>query len=99
MPTRQLIETTESFRRYLVLDHVTNQVVGTDVEAIPTPAQVNGATLRGRVATALTTNTTYLALPAPRTNAQVAAQVEALTRQNAALIRLVAGLLATTDGT
>jgi hypothetical protein len=97
MFTRQLIEDNGITRRYRVLDDA-SQEIGTDVETIPTPAQVNGATLRGRVATALTTNATYLALPLPRTNAQIVAQVEALTRQNIALIRLVAGLL-DTDGT
>lgn len=97
MTTRELKETTESFRRFLVRGD-DGREIGADVETIPTPVQTNGATLRGRVATALTTNATYLALPQPRTNAQVAAQVEALTRQNVALIRLVAGLLDTTDG-
>ncbi len=97
MPTRQLVEDNGIIRRYRVLNDA-GQEVGTDTETIPTPAQVNGATLRRRVATALTANATYLALPTPRTNAQIAAQVEALTRQNAALIRLVAGLLDTTDG-
>ena len=97
MTTRQLIEDNGIIRLWRVLDGA--QEVGTDVEPIPTPAQINGAKLQGRVAMALTTNATYLALPTPRTNAQVAAQVEALTRQNAALIRLVAGLLDTTNGT
>ena len=98
MSTRELVETTGSVRRFRVRDDA-GQEIGTDTETIPTPAQVNGTTIRGRVATALTTNATYLALPTPRTNAQIAAQVEALTRQNAALIRLVAGLLDTTNGT
>jgi len=75
------------------------QEIGTDEETILTTAEVSETTLRGRVATALTTNATYLALPMPRTNAQMATQIEALTRQNIALGRLVAGLLDATDGT
>jgi len=97
MTTRQLVKDDGTHRWWRILDG--DQVVGTDVETIPTPTQVNGTTLRGRVSTALTNNATYLGLPMPRSNAQVAMQVEALTRQNAALIRLVAGLLDTTDGT
>lgn len=51
--------------------------------------------LRG-VRGALATNRAFLALAQPATNAQALAQVQALTRQNIALIRLVADLL---DGT
>lgn len=46
------------------------------------------ATLQAQAVTALTTNTTFLALATP-TTAKVAAQVQALTRQTNALIRLV----------
>jgi len=61
--------------------------------------ELNRTTLRRRVATSVTTNATYLGLPTPRTNAQIATQVEALTRQNTALIRLMLELLDTTEGT
>jgi len=99
MPTRKLIPSDDPrVRRFLILDD-DGQMVGTDEETVRTPQQVNETTIRGRAAAALTTNATYLALPTPRTNTQVAAQVEQLTRQNAALTRLVAGLLNTTDGT
>jgi len=46
------------------------------------------STLRAQAVTALTTNATFLALTTP-TTAQAVAQVQALTRQTNALIRLV----------
>lgn len=61
-------------------------------------AQANGAALQAKAAQALTGNIAYLALSTP-TAAQVAAQVQALTRQVDALIRLAANQLAATDGT
>jgi len=97
MSTRQLISDDGAVRQYRVRDDG-GQEIGTDVESVRTPNQINEATIHKRIAAALAANATYLALPT-RTNAQVAAQVEVLTRQNAALIRLVAGLLDTTDGT
>jgi hypothetical protein len=97
MSTRELVETTESFRRYRVRDD-DGQYIGTDVETIPTPAQVNGATIRGRVAATLSANAAYLALPSP-TNAQNAAQVQRLTRLTTALAKLMLEQLDTTDGT
>lgn len=57
--------------------------------------QVNETTIRDRANQALATNTTFLAITSP-TNAQVSAQVKALTRQNQGLIRL---LLQRFDGT
>lgn len=62
-------------------------VVGQDVEAVPTPAMLNEATLLDRAAQALTVNRAFLDLASP-TNAQTLAQVKALTRQVSALIRL-----------
>ena len=56
----------------------------------------NRTTLADRAATALQTNADFLALASP-TNPQTLAQVKALTRQNTALIRLVLGLLESTD--
>jgi hypothetical protein len=49
--------------------------------------RVNKETIQSQAATALATNTTFLALASP-TNAQLAAQVKALTRQSQGLIRL-----------
>ena len=98
MTTREPISDDGRVRRFRVYNDA-GQQIGTDEETVPTPEQLNEATIRRRVATALTANATYLGLPTPRTNTQIAAQVEVLTRQNVALIRLVAGLLDTTDGT
>jgi len=97
MPTRQLIEDNGRVRRYRILDDA-NQEIGTDEETVRTPGQVNETTMRNRVAVALTANATYLALATP-TNAQTTAQVQRLTRECSALIRLLVGLLDTTDGT
>lgn len=55
----------------------------------------NEKTLRDSAAQALATNRTFLAITSP-TNAQVSAQVKALTRQNNGIIRL---LLQQFDGT
>lgn len=55
---------------------------------VPIPDNVaNERTLRDRAATALANNRDFLAITTP-TNAQVVAQVKALTRQVQALIRL-----------
>lgn len=63
-----------------------------------TPEQDNEATLRAQVASALAANATFLALANP-TNAQTLAQVQRLTRETSALIRLVVNQLDSTDGT
>jgi hypothetical protein len=55
-------------------------------------ASANEALLRSRAQQAITNNTTYLGITTP-SNAQVVAQVAALTRQNNAIIRLVIGQL------
>lgn len=54
--------------------------------------------VQDRALSALDVNAAFLALASP-TNAQLAAQVKALTRQSTALIRLVLGSLDSTDGT
>lgn len=58
-----------------------------DARAAETAAATNAQTLRDKATAALAGNATYLALATP-SNAQVAAQVKALTRQVNALIRL-----------
>lgn len=67
------------------------------VDAAPTDnTEANGGTLRTQAETALTGHRTFLAIASP-TNAQVAAQVKALTRSDLALIRLALGKLDATD--
>lgn len=64
---------------------------------VPIPDDVaNERTLRAAAATALQGNRGFLALTSP-TNAQVLAQVKALTRQNQGIIRLLLGQLDATD--
>lgn len=62
------------------------------------PATANAGTLEAKAQTALTNNATFLGLASP-TNAQAVAQVQALTRQVNALIRLALGLLDSTADT
>ncbi len=99
MSTRELISDDGRVRRFRVLDDA-GQQIGTDEEIIPTPEQVNAATLRSRATQALTTNAAYLAIPSPGpTAAQTTAQVQRVTRECSALIRLMLELLDATDGT
>lgn len=66
-----------------------------DLSAAVQAKVANAATIRAQAQTALTSNATYIAIASP-TNAQVAAQVKALTRQMDGVIRL---LLAQLDAT
>lgn len=64
---------------------------------VPEPATVaNRRAIESAAATALAGNRAFLALASP-SNAQVLAQVRALTNQNQRLIRLALGLLDGTD--
>jgi hypothetical protein len=70
-------------------------------KAVPKPLtaeETNRRTLLDKGAQALASNATYLAIPSP-TQAQAGAQVQSLTKQVNALIRLASSLLDTTDGT
>lgn len=64
----------------------------------PPAAQVNAATLQQQAQSAIAINVAYLALVTP-TNAQVAAQVNRLTRECSALIRLLLNQTDDTSGT
>lgn len=79
----------QTFSQAGVLLTSTPRVVDITAETI-----ADGTITRARAA--FTANRSYLAIPTP-TNAQVAAQVRALTRQNQGLIRLVARDLLTDE--
>lgn len=60
--------------------------------AVTTTAQQTAATaLLSKASAAIAGNVTYLAIASP-SNAQVTAQVRALTRQTNAVMRLIAGM-------
>jgi hypothetical protein len=63
-----------------------------DAEVLALASVANKATLQQQATTARANNATYLAIASP-TNAQVAAQVRALTQQNNAIIRLLTNAL------
>ena len=70
--------------------------VNADATAVVETASRNRDSIEEQAGAALDANTAYLGLATP-TNAQVAAQVKALTRQNNKIIRLVLGRLDGTD--
>jgi hypothetical protein len=79
-------------------DDATLQAAITAAAAAYVDYGANLASLLQKAQTALANNQTYLAIGGP-TNAQVVAQVQALTRQVDALIRVAVGNLASTAGT
>jgi hypothetical protein len=64
---------------------------------VPPASVVNAAALRAKAVAALGANANFLAL-SPPTTAQSVSQVRALTLQIDAVIRVVLGLVDTTDG-
>ena len=81
-------------------DDVSGAIVLVSTSSVPKlgTTRANDADMLAKVQQALSVNVAYSALSSP-TNAQVATQVGRLTRETTALIRLMLGLLSSTDGT
>ena len=78
--------------------YTTAENAAADRRATAALETTNATSLRDKARTALTGNNTFLGIASP-TNAQVSAQVKALTRQVNALIKLEVGDLSDTTGT
>jgi hypothetical protein len=94
---RTLIETTATFKRYRVTN-AQGQVIGEDVEPILAGADLTRQQLQEKARAALAANATFLGITSP-TAAQVTTQVQRLTRECNALIRLMLEQLDTADDT
>ena len=79
-------------------DYTAEERAAADAAASAFQSDANAETLRQKAAAALDSNATFLANTSP-TNAQVSAQVKALTRQVNALIRLQIRSLSDISGT
>lgn len=82
----------------LTREYTVSEGFGADIRAaLSTPDTVE-QNLRSKASNAIAANNTFLALASP-TNAQTLAQVQRLTRENTALIKLVLRQLDNSDGT
>ena len=92
---RTLISDDGITRVYTVTD-AQGKAIGTDVEKVPTPEDVNRAALTAQATAVFITNRAAIAASNP-TNAQLIQQVKNLSAQNNAIMRLLLGLLDGTD--
>jgi len=76
----------------------TQEAAALAAEDAQNTANTNRGTLQARAQTAIANNVTFLGLASP-TNAQTLAQVQSLTKQVDALIKLALGLLSDASGT
>lgn len=79
--------------------YTADEVVAAGATAAVATSDANRSTIQSRAQAALAANATFLALGPSPSNAQVIAQVRALTRQSTGEIRLLLGLTDSTDGT
>ena len=78
--------------------YTTDENADADARQQAATDDANRTSLQTKATNAIATNNKFLAITSP-TNAQAVAQVQALTRQNTAIIRLLLGLLDSTAGT
>ncbi len=94
---RVLVDWADGLATWVLLDEA-GRHAGTEVGDAPEPppAELRRARLLARAREAIDADRAYLDIGQP-TQAQAVAQVRALTRQTAALLRLAAGLLDADD--
>lgn len=85
---RVVISTANGLQQVEYRDSVTAVVTSRGVEPVAGTDEANVGVLVARANTAIAQNATYLALPSPSA-AQVTAQVDRLTRECSALLRLM----------
>lgn len=95
-PTRVLVSNNGNVKVYNLVDAEGN-IVGSATEQLLDTNEINRLTILKNAKTALGNNITYLGVTSP-TNAQVVAQVKALTRQVNGLIRLTINQLDGNEG-